>query len=98
MKLFGLSLIDATGIAVVSTYLVIVVGSAISGKGDKSNIIFSVVGKMVKGAVNAADKTIHNYIEEKDDEMLDKARRVRKTGVGRKVKEVEKNNDYEIFM
>ena len=89
-------MINAIGMAVVSTYLLVAVSSA-TKKNDSS--IFALVGNLVKFGITKMDLTIQNYIEEKDEEMLELVKQVKKDPTRKKVKPIEEeSNKYEIFM
>jgi hypothetical protein len=102
MKILGFDIIDAAGIAVVSSYLTaVVLGSMSSGK-STAGLVLSIFGKLVRGGLTKVDSSLQNYIEEKDEEIIEKMKVVKKTGVHREVNPIkdkdESSNKYEIFM
>jgi len=88
--------INAIGFAVVGTYLLVVVGTA-TKRNDSS--VFGLVGNLVRFGITKIDHSIQNYIEEKDEEMLEKIKQVKKDPTRKAVKPIEEeSNKYEIFM
>ncbi len=90
-------MINAIGFAVVSTYLLAVIGTATK---NNDHSVFSMVGNLFKYGITKIDHSLQNYIEEKDEEMLEKMRAVKKTGVRGEVKPIQKieKEKYEIDM
>lgn len=89
-------MINAIGMAVVGTYLLVAVGTAVK-RGDSS--LFGVIGRLIKAGVTKVDDSVQNYIEEKDEEMLEKVEQVKQIPSRKKVKPIEEEtNKYEIFM
>jgi len=62
-------MINAIGMAVVSTYLLVAVSTA-TKRNDSS--VFALVGNLIKFGITKVDHSIQDYIEEKDDEMMEK--------------------------
>ena len=89
-------MINAIGFAVVGTYLLVMVGTA-TKRNDSS--AFALVGNLIKFGITKVDHSIQNYIEEKDEEMLELVKRVKKVPTRKEVKPIEEEwNKYEIFM
>lgn len=88
-------MINAIGFAVVGTYLLVVVGTAVK-RNDSS--VFGFVGRVIQGGITKADSSLTNYIEEKDEEILEKVKQIKKIPTRKEVKLIEESNKYEIFM
>ena len=82
--------------AVVSTYLFVVVGNAVK-RGDSS--LFGLVGRVIQAGITKADTSLTNYIEEKDEEMMELVKQVKKDPTRKEVEPIkEESNKFEIFM
>lgn len=95
MKFFAFDPITAIALSVIGGYLTLLIGSE-----SKEGSVASVVKGVFRAGVTKLDESIHNYIEEKDDEMLEKMKAVKRTGVRgevKPIKQVEKEK-YEIDM
>lgn len=90
-------MINAIGFAVVSTYLLAVIGTSTK---NKDSSVFSLVGNLFKYGITKMDHSLQNYIEEKDEELIRKMKAVKKTGVRGEVKPIQKveKEKYEIDM
>jgi hypothetical protein len=95
MKFFAFDPITAIALSVIGGYLTLLLGAD-----SKEGSVVSVVKGVFKAGVTKLDESIHDYIEEKDEEMLEKMRAVKKTGVRGEVKPVKKveKETYEIDM
>ncbi|RUL56442.1 hypothetical protein [Lysinibacillus antri] len=95
MKFFAFDPITAIALAVIGGYLTLVFGAE-----SKEGSIASVTKNIFKAGVTKLDESMQNYIEEKDEEMLEKMKAVKRTGARGEVKPIKKveKETYEIDM
>ena len=98
LKILGFDVVDVLGIAAISSYLTLTVASSKSKGRSTPGILLSIASGIVKSGLTKVDESIHNYVEEKDEEMLEKVKAVKRTGVRTTEKTYKDESKFEIFM